>query len=99
VIVMLPTEINSLVRYALKLRPYEYLRQWWAKDGRERGMSRWHDMLDWVGGFPFEVASPDEVFEFCRAHGFELVSLRTVGGSHGCNEFVFELPANGRPRT
>jgi 2-polyprenyl-3-methyl-5-hydroxy-6-metoxy-1,4-benzoquinol methylase len=100
VVVMLPMEINSLVRYALKLRPYEYLRQWWAKGGRERGMSRWHDVLDWVGGFPCEVATPDEVFEFCRARGFELVSLRTVGGSHGCNEFLFESPpASGPPRT
>ena len=26
---------------------------------------------------------------FCRARGFELVKLRTVGGGFGCNELVF----------
>ncbi len=24
-------------------------------------MSRWHDLVDWVGGYPFEVAAPDAV--------------------------------------
>jgi 2-polyprenyl-6-hydroxyphenyl methylase/3-demethylubiquinone-9 3-methyltransferase len=55
-------------------------------------MDRWHDFLDWVGGYPFEVATPEQVFEFCAARGFELRKLATAGGSHGCNEFVFELP-------
>jgi hypothetical protein len=24
-----------------------------------RGMSPWRDRMDWVGGYPFEVASPE----------------------------------------
>ena len=55
----------------------------------ERGMSLWHDMVDWVGGFPFEVASPEDVFQFLRARGFDLIHLKTCGDRHGCNEFVF----------
>lgn len=55
----------------------------------ERGMSLWHDMRDWVGGFPFEVARPEEVLHFLRRRRFELVNLNTCGGRHGCNEFVF----------
>ena len=31
-----------------------------------RGMSFWYDYIDWVGGYPFEVAKPEEIFEFCR---------------------------------
>lgn len=54
-----------------------------------RGMSQWHDMKDWLGGYPFEVAKPEEVFDFYTARGFELTRLRTVGGSMGCNVFVF----------
>ena len=57
----------------------------------ERGMSLWHDMIDWLGGYPFEVAKPEEVFEFCSKHGLILVKLKTCGGRHGCNEFVFRL--------
>jgi 2-polyprenyl-3-methyl-5-hydroxy-6-metoxy-1,4-benzoquinol methylase len=55
----------------------------------ERGMNYWHDMIDWLGGFPFEVASPEVIFDFYRSRGFELVRLRTCGGRMGCNEFVF----------
>lgn len=59
---------------------------------RARGMSRKHDLIDWVGGYPFEVAKPEEVFSFARRQGFELRHLRTAGGGLGCNEFVFQAP-------
>ena len=62
----------------------------WRQSGKTRGMSPWHDVVDWVGGYPFEVAKPEEVLDFCRARGFELRRLSTCLGGHGCNEFVFE---------
>lgn len=55
----------------------------------ERGMSVRHDWKDWLGGYPFEVASPEAVFDFCQARGFSLSKLKTRGGTVGCNEFVF----------
>jgi len=55
----------------------------------ERGMTLWYDMLDWLGGYPFEVAKPEEILEFYRARGFVLEHMRTCGGRHGCNEFLF----------
>jgi len=57
--------------------------------GRERGMNLWHDTLDWLGGYPFEVAKPEAIFDFCSARGFVLERLATCGGGHGCNEYVF----------
>jgi len=60
---------------------------------RARGMSRRHDLVDWVGGYPFEVARPEEVFRFVSDRGFELRHLRTCGGGLGCNEYVFERVA------
>ncbi len=56
---------------------------------KERGMHVWYDLLDWLGGYPFEVATPKEIFNFYKSKGFILTELRTVGGSLGCNEFVF----------
>ncbi len=56
---------------------------------RSRGMSLRHDWLDWLGGYPFEVAIPEAIFEFYRARGFTLEKLKTCGGGLGCNEFVF----------
>jgi 2-polyprenyl-6-hydroxyphenyl methylase/3-demethylubiquinone-9 3-methyltransferase len=55
-----------------------------------RGMSVWHDLLDWLGGYPFEVRSPEQVLDVFRAQGFDLTRLKTVGGKMGCNEFVFQ---------
>jgi len=57
-------------------------------------MSRWHDVIDWVGGYPFEVAKPEKILDFCRQRRFELTKLRTCGGKMGCNEFVFRRTAN-----
>jgi SAM-dependent methyltransferase len=54
-----------------------------------RGMSAWRDVVDWVGGYPFEVAKPEEIFNFYRDKGFRLEQLETCGGSLGCNQFVF----------
>jgi 2-polyprenyl-3-methyl-5-hydroxy-6-metoxy-1,4-benzoquinol methylase len=53
-----------------------------------RGMSRMYDWIDWLGGYPFEVARPDEVFGLYQTQGFALERLKTCGGKLGCNEFV-----------
>ncbi|HWB11296.1 MAG TPA: class I SAM-dependent methyltransferase [Pirellulales bacterium] len=69
-----------------------------SRGRRQRGMHRWYDLIDWVGGYPFEVARPEEVFNFFRSRGFELIYLTTQGGGHGCNEFVFRrVEAAGGP--
>jgi 2-polyprenyl-6-hydroxyphenyl methylase/3-demethylubiquinone-9 3-methyltransferase len=54
-----------------------------------RGMDPWTDVVDWVGGWPFEVAAPGEVHNFVRQLGFSLQKIKTCGGGRGCNEFVF----------
>lgn len=59
---------------------------------RSRGMSVVHDWIDWLGGYPFEVAKPEEVFDFCMDRGLTLQKLITKGGTLACNEFVFRRP-------
>jgi 2-polyprenyl-3-methyl-5-hydroxy-6-metoxy-1,4-benzoquinol methylase len=61
----------------------------WRTYREQRGMSPWRDVVDWVGGYPFEVSRPEEVFDFLHRRGFQLDKLKTCGGGHGCNEFVF----------
>ena len=64
-----------------KLNPFKT----WKEYGKNnRGMSAWHDVVDWVGGYPFEVAKPEEVFNFFKSKGFELQLLKTCAGGLGC---------------
>ncbi len=60
----------------------------WRNYRRSRGMSAWWDVVDWVGGYPFEVAQPGKIHEFYHERGFSLSKLTTTF-SHGCNQYVF----------
>jgi len=86
---ILPDEGKALLRSIITLKPMNYLRSWTQyKDGR--GMNRWYDIIDWVGGYPYEVASVDEIFDFYKARGFSLAKVKSGGVGLGCNEFVFD---------
>jgi len=76
----------------LRGRPFET----WRSEGKERGMSPWRDLIDWVGGYPFEVAKPEAILDFYLRRGFTLTRLTTCGGSLGCNEYVFVRAAAGK---
>jgi len=54
-----------------------------------RGMSWWTDLIDWLGGFPFEPLRPEDVFNFFSLRSFRLEKIKTVGGKLGCNEYCF----------
>jgi 2-polyprenyl-3-methyl-5-hydroxy-6-metoxy-1,4-benzoquinol methylase len=75
----------TTVRDLLRLRPFHT----WRTYGNDRGMSPWRDVVDWVGGYPFEVARPEEVIDFCRPLELQLQKLKTCGRGRGCNEYVF----------
>ncbi len=83
-----PEELKTLASRTLAGRPLDYFKLWTNPQGR--GMNRWRDAVDWVGGYPYEVATPEAVFDFCRQRGFTLRNLKCGGVGLGCNEFVFE---------
>ena len=83
-----PRELASLGVQTLTGHAGDYVRSW-TEYQTQRGMSRWHDLVDWVGGYPFEVAKPEEIFDRCKEHGFRLERLTTAGGGLGCNQFLF----------
>lgn len=65
---------------------------WRALRGRRserRGMSLWYDYIDWIGGYPFEVASIAALTKFYEARGFRLEKVIDVGTKSGCNELAF----------
>jgi SAM-dependent methyltransferase len=93
VLVTAPGEIKSFVRSLVTLEPGDYIRSWTTYNER-RGMSRWRDAIDWVGGYPYEVATPDEIFDFFRTRGYILTRLNCGKVGLGCNQFVFVRNVN-----
>lgn len=54
-----------------------------------RGMDFFYNVVDWVGGYPYEYASTDEMVNCLAAKGFALVRKVPAKVPTGCNEFVF----------
>jgi 2-polyprenyl-6-hydroxyphenyl methylase/3-demethylubiquinone-9 3-methyltransferase len=78
----------TLLKDALRGKPMAS----WHAYGDERGMSPMIDVTDWVGGYPFEVATPQAVATFCGDRGLVLIKVVRRTGI-GCNEFVFRKSA------
>ena len=87
-IVIAPDELRALARSVLTMNLGSYFRSWSQYD-RRRGMNRWRDIVDWVGGYPYEVSTPDEIFDYFTARGFTLTKLNCGRVGLGCNQFVF----------
>jgi 2-polyprenyl-3-methyl-5-hydroxy-6-metoxy-1,4-benzoquinol methylase len=81
--------------------PIKFIRNY-----RVRGMSWTHDVHDWLGGYPYQSASPEEVHQHLATLGFSMVRENIHGyellGS-SCDEYVARRIAGGTrlgsPRT
>jgi 2-polyprenyl-6-hydroxyphenyl methylase/3-demethylubiquinone-9 3-methyltransferase len=73
---------------AVGRNPITMLRQYHS----ERGMSYRHDAADWLGGYPYEAATPGEILQFVRPKfNFTLIK-QNINPHLGVSEFVFESP-------
>jgi 2-polyprenyl-3-methyl-5-hydroxy-6-metoxy-1,4-benzoquinol methylase len=62
-------------------------RTWKNYSENNRGMSAWHDVVDWVGGYPYEFATTADISEYFTARNYTCEKI--VERKHGCNEYVF----------
>ena len=86
--------ISGLVKDALRLRsPWRR----YVEYKKRRGMSLVHDWLDWLGGFPFEVARPEKMLSFYRQRRFILEEMKTTSGDD-TNHFLFRKAAAAESR-
>jgi 2-polyprenyl-6-hydroxyphenyl methylase/3-demethylubiquinone-9 3-methyltransferase len=61
---------------------------------QNRGMSWLVDIRDWLGGWPYEYASVEEIFSFVRDRfGYTLENLISTNSLRN-NEYLFRRPAN-----
>ena len=60
-----------------------------------RGMDLTHDQHDWLGGYPYESATPADIAAFLGVRGFALRRQFIAPGGRrgligsGCDEYVF----------
>ncbi len=54
----------------------------------QRGMSVYYDWIDWLGGYPYEVATPEQLEDFFTSRGFKVVNTKYKATP--CNEVVFQ---------
>lgn len=83
-------EIINIGKYAIKLKPMTAIKPLISYKNN-RGMSRMHDMVDLIGGFPFEFATYDVLQDYFSSRGFVEINGRRAT-SLGCHELVFRLP-------
>ena len=55
---------------------------------KARGMDFYHDVVDWVGGYPYEHANSEEIVASLAAE-FKLVDFIEASVPTGCNQYVF----------
>ncbi len=77
---------------ARKENPYTHI----AHYNKDRGMNWYRDRVDWLGGYPYESASAEEIIAFLQARDGRLdKSLATTPGlgvfGSGCAEYVFTI--------
>ncbi len=57
-----------------------------------RGMDFYYNVVDWVGGYPYEYASGQEIIDLLQPGGFQLLRFIQAQVPTGCNEFIFKKP-------
>jgi len=57
----------------------------------KRGMDWYTDLIDWIGGYPYEAANVQEIFSFMKLNfpDFQLKNLAATDDL-GCSSFLFE---------
>lgn len=53
-----------------------------------RGMDFMHNVADWLGGYPYEYASIQEITSFLDSLGLNVLEVRPANTPIGCNEFI-----------
>lgn len=76
---------NHTIKKALQKRqhPFRYILEY----KKSRGMSYWHDVKDWLGGYPMDFAGNAETIAFAQDRlNLELINLKAGDGN---TEYLF----------
>ena len=81
----------NILKYTIKLKPMIAIRPLleYKQYKQKRGMSFMHDLIDWIGGFPYEFTLYEVLEQYMQVRGFALVR-GTAATSLGCHEMIFK---------
>jgi len=92
--VIAAAEFRPLLSHLRRGKLGEYINQWTQyAENSTRGMSKWHDWIDWIGGHPYEYATIEVCADYFLKDGFRLDKVVDRSAGYGCNEFVFRKVA------
>src|SRR5205823_2209801 len=91
--IIVPIETQLILSHLRRRDLGTYLKRWTDYPLQARGMSKWYDWIDWVGGYPYECATIEQIVDFYGKDGFALQFLGSRASGIGCNEFVFRRKA------
>ncbi len=69
-------DLKSLFNYILNVK-------------QNRGMSFYFNMLDWIGGYPYEYSSLENLRKYCENKGLKVIRFKK-NYSLGCHQIVFK---------
>ena len=90
-IVAAVTQMLVILKYTIKLKPMVAIAPL-LRDESERGMSFRHDMVDWIGGFPYEFATFKTLLDYFESRGFSVITANRKT-SQGCHELALKRVA------
>lgn len=81
-------QLINIIKYTILLKPQIAIKLLFNYH-KNRGMSIKHDIIDWIGGFPYEYATTNELNDFFKKHDFTVVKeIKT--NSLGCNQIGYK---------
>lgn len=82
------TNVLNILKHTILLKPQIAINSIFEKK-KNRGMQFKNDMLDWIGGFPFEFVKFDTIVSYFITRNFYLQKAKKAT-SLGCHEIVFK---------
>jgi SAM-dependent methyltransferase len=81
--------VSKWILSAMKHRLKQGKTPWGWNERKERGMDVYHDIIDWLGGLPYEVASPEEISQWAAKQNLTLIRQEVLGEG-GCSTYLLQ---------
>ena len=81
-------EALNIIKYTILLKPMVAIKPL-LNYKKSRGMNYFNDLIDWMGGFPFEFVDYDVLINYFQTNGYEFVKGNRAK-SLGCHQILFK---------